>query len=188
MWRGSSKRVRWPCVFCWRKLIGSRNKANAQPVKLIAFSDSTRTGVSEASAGGRGKQCSRVCPPPPPPLHHDINTTPSRHNHNTRYLSWTPYWSHGPSSLYAERVQNRLLLLLSTIVLFVFGGWIIRWPPLEHLPGCHLYLLSPQSLTHFYRFISPVLSLSRSSYIIKYCYLIVLNLNLICLQVIFTFI
>lgn len=109
-------RLRRLCVFCWRQLIGSRNKTNLQPVKLIASSNSTtRTRGVWGLSWGRGKRCSRVCPPPPP---HDINTTPS-HNHNTRYLSSTPYWSYGPSSLDAVRVQNRLLLLLSTNVLLV---------------------------------------------------------------------
>lgn len=118
-------RVRRLCVFCWRQLIGSRNKTNVQPVKLIAFSNSTRTGVSEASAGEEGSGAAGCALPHPP----DINTTPS-HNHNTRYLSWTPYWSYGPSSLDAERVQNRLLLLLSTnVLLCVWGVWRSQWPP-----------------------------------------------------------
>lgn len=59
-------RLRRLCVFCWRQLIGSRNKTNLQPVKLIASSNSTRTRGVWGLSWGRGKRCSRVCPPPPP--------------------------------------------------------------------------------------------------------------------------
>lgn len=148
-------RLRRLCVFCWRQLIGSRNKTNLQPVKLIASSNSTRTRGVWGLSWGRGKRCSRVCPPPPP-------TTSTPHLATIITLD---IWA----ELHID-LMDRLRWMLSVYkTVFYFYSQQMSYlylrfkdlNDLRHLPGCHLYLLSPQRLTYFDRFISPVVFLSR---------------------------